>query len=119
MRHGTTPGGVVPARAALRRLLAGSGAETAFLGTLGFTESLKEIGYQGVQKGDLVIHAMDALPVLLGCPTQTENPHLSTLFASHAPCVTLSNMQRQMHRGLEAPLFRAISDLRINSPVKP
>ncbi len=28
--------------------------------TSGFTESLKEIGYQGVRRGDLVIHAMDA-----------------------------------------------------------
>ena len=28
--------------------------------TEGFTESLKEIGYQGVRKGDLVIHQMDA-----------------------------------------------------------
>ena len=27
---------------------------------MGFTESLKEIGYQGVRRGDLVIHAMDA-----------------------------------------------------------
>ena len=27
---------------------------------LGFTESLKEIGYQGARRGDLVIHAMDA-----------------------------------------------------------
>ena len=27
---------------------------------LGYTESLKEIGYQGVRHGDLVIHAMDA-----------------------------------------------------------
>ena len=27
---------------------------------LGFTEALKEIGYQGVRRGDLVIHAMDA-----------------------------------------------------------
>ena len=26
----------------------------------GFTESLKELGYQGVRRGDLVIHAMDA-----------------------------------------------------------
>ena len=26
----------------------------------GFTESLKEIGYQGIREGDLVIHAMDA-----------------------------------------------------------
>lgn len=28
--------------------------------TTGFTESLKEIGYQGIRTGDLVIHAMDA-----------------------------------------------------------
>jgi type I restriction enzyme S subunit len=28
--------------------------------TEGFTESLKEIGYQGIRKGDLVIHQMDA-----------------------------------------------------------
>ncbi len=28
--------------------------------TSGFTESLKEIGYQGVRRGDLVIHTMDA-----------------------------------------------------------
>ena len=27
--------------------------------TLGFTNSLKEIGYQGLRRGDLVIHAMD------------------------------------------------------------
>jgi type I restriction enzyme S subunit len=28
--------------------------------TTGFTESIKEIGYQGIKKGDLVIHVMDA-----------------------------------------------------------
>lgn len=28
--------------------------------TTGFTESFKEIGYQGIRKGDLVIHQMDA-----------------------------------------------------------
>jgi type I restriction enzyme S subunit len=32
----------------------------------GFTESLKEIGYQGVRKGDLVIHAMDAFAGAVG-----------------------------------------------------
>ncbi|GAA1786574.1 MAG: hypothetical protein LCH77_09050 [Actinobacteria bacterium] len=34
--------------------------------TTGFTESLKEIGYQGVRKGDLVIHAMDAFAGAVG-----------------------------------------------------
>jgi type I restriction enzyme S subunit len=32
----------------------------------GFTNSLKEIGYQGVRKGDLIIHAMDAFAGAIG-----------------------------------------------------
>jgi len=32
----------------------------------GFTESLKEIGYQGIREGDLVIHAMDAFAGAVG-----------------------------------------------------
>ena len=32
----------------------------------GFTESLKEIGYQGVRRGNLVIHAMDAFAGAIG-----------------------------------------------------
>ena len=34
--------------------------------TEGFTESLQEIGYQGVRKGDLVIHQMDAFAGVIG-----------------------------------------------------
>ncbi len=34
--------------------------------TEGFTESLKEIGYQGIRKGDLVIHVMDAFAGSVG-----------------------------------------------------
>lgn len=34
--------------------------------TLGFTNSLKEIGYQGVRRGDLVLHAMDAFAGAVG-----------------------------------------------------
>ena len=33
---------------------------------LGFTESLKEIGYQGIRAGDLVIHSMDAFAGAIG-----------------------------------------------------
>ena len=33
---------------------------------LGFTESLQEVGYQGVRKGDLVIHGMDAFAGSIG-----------------------------------------------------
>jgi type I restriction enzyme S subunit len=32
----------------------------------GFTNSIKEIGYQGIRKGDLVIHAMDAFAGAIG-----------------------------------------------------
>lgn len=34
--------------------------------TEGFTNSLQEIGYQGIRKGDLVIHAMDAFAGAIG-----------------------------------------------------
>jgi len=34
--------------------------------TRGFTESLQEIGYQGIKRGDLVIHAMDAFAGAVG-----------------------------------------------------
>ena len=34
--------------------------------TRGFTEALKEIGYQGIRRGDLVIHAMDAFAGAVG-----------------------------------------------------
>jgi type I restriction enzyme S subunit len=34
--------------------------------TRGFTESLKEIGYQGIRRGDLVIHGMDAFAGAIG-----------------------------------------------------
>ena len=33
---------------------------------LGFTESIKEIGYQGIRRGDLIIHAMDAFAGAIG-----------------------------------------------------
>jgi type I restriction enzyme S subunit len=61
----------------------------------GFTESLKEIGYQGVRRGDLVIHAMDAFagavgvadsngkgtPVYSVCqPTEGTNAHFYAYF---------------------------------------
>ena len=32
----------------------------------GFTESLQEIGYQGIRRGDLVIHGMDAFAGAIG-----------------------------------------------------
>lgn len=58
--------------------------------TTGFTEAVQEIGYQGIRRGDLVIHAMDAFagavgvsdsdgkssPVYAACtPIHNANPH--------------------------------------------
>ena len=37
----------------------------------GFTEAIYEFGYQGIRKGDLVIHAMDAFAGAVGCLTAT------------------------------------------------
>jgi len=34
--------------------------------TTGFTEALSEFGYQGIRKGDLVIHVMDAFAGAIG-----------------------------------------------------
>lgn len=34
--------------------------------TTGFTEAISEFGYQGIRKGDLVIHVMDAFAGAIG-----------------------------------------------------
>lgn len=39
--------------------------------TTGFTESIKEIGYQHIEKGDLVIHVMDAFAGAVGVSDST------------------------------------------------
>lgn len=48
--------------------------------TDGFTNAMKEVGYQGVRRGDLVIHNMDAFAVLLVYLILMENPLLFILF---------------------------------------
>lgn len=67
----------------------------------GFTESLKEIGYQGIRRGDLVIHAMDAFagaigvsdsdgkgtPVYAVCqPSLEANPHYFAALLREMSC---------------------------------
>ncbi|TDA64112.1 restriction endonuclease subunit S [Sulfuricurvum sp. IAE1] len=51
--------------------------------TTGFTEALKEIGYQGVNKGDLVIHAMDAFAGAVG--VSDSNGKCSPVYAICSP----------------------------------
>ena len=53
--------------------------------TEGFTESLKEIGYQGVRKGDLVIHQMDAFAGAVGVSDSVGKVDTSLLSMSSNP----------------------------------
>jgi len=53
----------------------------------GFTESLKEIGYQGVREGDLVIHAMDAFAGAIG--VSDSDGKSTPVYAVCAPRTTL------------------------------
>lgn len=51
--------------------------------TSGFTESLKEIGYQGVRRGDLVIHTMDAFAG--ACGVSDSNGKCTPVYSVCAP----------------------------------
>lgn len=84
--------------------------------TEGFTESLKEIGYQGIRKGDLVIHQMDAFagsigisdsdgkgtPVYICC-----NPKDSTVANNSYFCHVLREMAKT---GFIKSLYRGIRE---------
>ena len=81
--------------------------------TSGFTESLKEIGYQGIKKGDLVIHQMDAFagstgvsdsdgkgtPVYSVC-TPKENTILTQYFAKVIRHMGLNGFIQSLYRGI-------------------
>ncbi|BAQ67979.1 type I DNA specificity S subunit [Rhodovulum sulfidophilum] len=82
--------------------------------TDGFTNALKEHGYQGIRKGDLVIHAMDAFagavgvsdsdgkstPVYSACVPRVEgtvNPHFYAYYMRH---IALSGLLVAMAKGI-------------------
>ena len=81
--------------------------------TEGFTESFKEIGYQGIRKGDLVVHQMDAFagssgvsdsdgkstPVYIVCTPAHENiyiPYFALVFRR----MGLNGYIQSLYRGI-------------------
>ncbi len=81
--------------------------------TTGFTESLKEIGYQGIKKGDLVIHQMDAFagatgvsdcdgkgtPVYSVC-TPKDSQNLTSYHAKIIRLMGLNGFIQSLYRGI-------------------
>lgn len=81
--------------------------------TTGFTESLKEIGYQGIKKGDLVIHQMDAFagatgvsdsdgkgtPVYSVC-TPKDDSILTKYYAKVIRLMGLNGFIQSLYRGI-------------------
>ena len=81
--------------------------------TTGFTESLKEIGYQGIKKGDLVIHQMDAFagstgvsdsdgkgtPVYSVCTPKIEGV-LTTYYGKVIRLMGLNGFIQSLYRGI-------------------
>lgn len=81
--------------------------------TTGFTESLKEIGYQGIKKGDLVIHQMDAFagatgvsdsdgkgtPVYSVC-TPKDDSILTKYYAKIIRLMGLNGFIQSLYRGI-------------------
>ena len=81
--------------------------------TTGFTESFKEIGYQGIKKGDLVIHQMDAFagatgvsdsdgkgtPVYSVC-TPIDNQSLTKYHAMVIRLMGLNGFIQSLYRGI-------------------
>ncbi len=80
----------------------------------GFTESIKEIGYQGVRKGDLVIHVMDAFAGAIG--VSDSNGKSTPVYSICIPKADLNNyyyahIVREMAKtGFIQSLYRGIRE---------
>ena len=61
----------------------------------GFTESLKEFGYQGIRRGDLVIHAMDAFAGAIG--VSDSNGKATSVYSVCVPRMISVNVQYYAH----------------------
>lgn len=82
--------------------------------TEGFTTALKEIGYQGIRKDDLVIHAMDAFagaigvsdsdgkstPVYSACVPRRANTVDPTFYAYYMRHLALSGFLVSLAKGI-------------------
>ena len=62
---------------------------------LGYTESLKEIGYQGVRRGDLVIHGMDAFAG--ACGVSDSDGKSTPVYSVCAPKDSAANSRYYAH----------------------
>lgn len=71
--------------------------------TDGFTNSLKEIGYQGVKQGDLVIHSMDAFAGAIGI--SEDDGKCSPV------CIILDNKDPNIYKPFYSYLMRVYSIL--------
>lgn len=82
--------------------------------TTGFTESIKEIGYQGIRKGDLVIHVMDAFAGAIG--VSDSDGKSTPVYSVCNPTVDLNNnyyahIIREMAKsGFIQSLYRGIRE---------
>lgn len=82
--------------------------------TTGFTESIKEIGYQGIRKGDLVIHVMDAFAGAIG--VSDSDGKATPVYSVCLPKIDLNNyyyayVVREMAKtGFIQSLYRGIRE---------
>ncbi len=82
--------------------------------TTGFTESIKEIGYQGIRKGDLVIHVMDAFAGAIG--VSDSDGKSTPVYSVCNPIVDLNNnyyahiIREMAKNGFIQSLYRGIRE---------
>ena len=82
--------------------------------TEGFTESVKEVGYQGIRKGDLVIHVMDAFAGSIG--VSDSDGKSTPVYSVCTPLMDINNyyyayLLREMARtGFIQSLYRGIRE---------
>lgn len=82
--------------------------------TTGFTESITEIGYQGIRKGDLVIHQMDAFAGSIGVSDSdgkgTSVYHCCTPKGDYDPEYYAFTLREMARTGFIQSLYRGIRE---------
>jgi len=82
--------------------------------TTGFTESITEIGYQGIRKGDLVIHQMDAFAGSIGVSDSngkgTSVYHCCTPKGAYIPEYYALALREMARTGFIQSLYRGIRE---------
>ncbi len=82
--------------------------------TTGFTESITEVGYQGIRKGDLVIHQMDAFAGSIGVSDSdgkgTSVYHCCTPTGPYIPQYYAYALREMARAGFIQSLYRGIRE---------